>query len=207
MMRTDRAGRPIPDNAWRKGRPSPTKGKRYPPDPPSREQILRALGTLGESRQDLRLAALIVILWRGALTIGEVLRAMPDDLKLFEDNGWLRVRGPNARVATLDMIAMDWLASWLVERRELPTGPLLCILRGPTAGQSWSDTGARVDLARLGAQADVPQLTPRQLRHAWVHEQLKRGKPFREIGDELAMNRTSLYRLGMPRRRDGDETG
>lgn len=209
MTRTDRAGRPIRDYSLRKGQPPGNKGKRYPPSPPSRPEILRALARLGETPQDLRLAALIVLLWRGGLTIGEALDVRPIDLKLFDADGWLRVRrGRFSRVVTLDELAVEWLDLWVAQRAKLPAGALLCVLRGPTAGQAWSGAGARTELARLGVQADVAQLRPKELRHAWVAERLADGATPAEVREELAADRwvnLRAYRHGLQASEQEDE--
>src|SRR5438270_4411116 len=43
-------------------------------------------------------------------------------------------------------------------RTELPVGPFFCVLDGTTRGRAWSQTGARVELRRLAAQAGVRRL-------------------------------------------------
>jgi len=43
-----------------------TKGRRYPADPPTVEEIIAVMGEAGDSADGMRLRALIVILWRAA---------------------------------------------------------------------------------------------------------------------------------------------
>jgi len=62
------------------GRPPRNKGLRYPPDPPSVEEIIAVMRTVGDSPEGLRLRALVVILWRAGLRISEALALAESDL-------------------------------------------------------------------------------------------------------------------------------
>lgn len=197
-MKLDRAGRPIADHAWRKGREPANKGKRYPPAPPSRAEILRAAGRLDdETPQGLRAGALIALLWRGGLAITEALALMASDVKIAPDDeeAWVRIHGRRGkskyanRIVTLDEWGTEWLHGWLDVRADLPPGPVLCILRGPTAGQAWGTAGARAELKQLGEQAGVQRLLPQQLRYAYVVERVARGYTPQQIREALGTDR------------------
>jgi len=56
------------------------KGLRYPPDPPSVEEIIAVMRAAGEDREGLRLRGMIVVLWRAGLRIGEALALAESDL-------------------------------------------------------------------------------------------------------------------------------
>jgi hypothetical protein len=63
----DAAGRrrsPATMPGFHSGRPPRNKGLRYPPDPPSVEEIVVVMRTVGVRGEGVRLRALIVILWR-----------------------------------------------------------------------------------------------------------------------------------------------
>ena len=52
------------------------------------------------------------------------------------------------------MVGMDpraWsvLADWFQDRRELPVGPLSCVIDGRTRGRAWSPSAVRVELRHL----------------------------------------------------------
>src|SRR5437763_10865468 len=55
------------------GRPPRNKGLRYPPDPPTVEEIIAVMSVAGDGPDGLRLRALIAVLWRAGLRISEAL--------------------------------------------------------------------------------------------------------------------------------------
>jgi hypothetical protein len=54
---------------YHRGRPPRNKGEQYPADPPTIEEIVEVMRTIGERSDGLRLRALIVLLWRTGLRI------------------------------------------------------------------------------------------------------------------------------------------
>src|SRR5919198_3836660 len=87
------------------GRPPRNKGLRYPADPPSVEEIVAVMRQAGASTQGVRVRALIVILWRAGLRIGEALALTESDLD--ERRGAVLVRhgkGDKRREVGMD----DW---------------------------------------------------------------------------------------------------
>jgi hypothetical protein len=62
------------------GRPPRNKGLRYPPDPPTVEEIIAVMGAAGDDPDGLRLRGLIVALWRTGLRISEALALVETDL-------------------------------------------------------------------------------------------------------------------------------
>jgi integrase len=54
---------------------------------------------------------------------------------------------------------------------EMPVGPLLCVIDGPTRGRPWASDAARGQLCRVAAKAGVRRrFAPRQLRHSHAIE-------------------------------------
>jgi site-specific recombinase XerD len=81
----DAAGRrrsPATLPGFHAGRPPRNKGFRYPPDPPRVEEIIAVMRRAGETDHGLRLRALIVILWRAGLRIGEAMALTEPDLEM-----------------------------------------------------------------------------------------------------------------------------
>jgi integrase len=79
----DAAGRrrsPATMPGFHSGRPPRNKGLRYPPDPPSVEEIVAVMRIAGGRGEGVRLRALIVILWRAGLRISEALALAESDL-------------------------------------------------------------------------------------------------------------------------------
>ena len=79
----DAAGRrrsPATMPGFHAGRPPRNKGLRYPPDPPSVEEIIAVMRSAGERAEGVRMRALIVVLWRAGLRISEALALAESDL-------------------------------------------------------------------------------------------------------------------------------
>jgi site-specific recombinase XerD len=78
----------------------------------------------------------------------------------------------------MDAWGWEQLQPWLETRRELPVGPLLCVINGATRGRHWSPAAARAELRRTAAAADVRRrFAPHQLRHAHAVEMAREGVP------------------------------
>ena len=101
------------------------------------------------------------------------------------------------------MDAWGWeeLQSWLDLRRELPVGPLLCIINGATRGRQWSPAAARAELRRTAAVAGVRRrFAPHQLRHAHAVDMAREGVPLIVIQRQLGHSNlgiTSVYLQGI----------
>jgi integrase len=137
-------------------RPPRNKGRRYPADPPTVEEIVAVMRTAGAGPDGVRLRALIVVLWRAGLRISEALDLAETDLD--RSRGAVLVRrgnGGKRRAVGMDRWAWDQLQPWLEIRRNLPVGALLCVIHGQTAGRHWEPSAARKQLRRIAAQAGV----------------------------------------------------
>src|SRR3954453_14754818 len=62
------------------GRSPRNKGRLYPADPPTVEEIIAVMRQTGDDRHGSRLRALIIVLWRGGLRIQEALALGERDL-------------------------------------------------------------------------------------------------------------------------------
>ena len=71
---------PVTLPGYHAGRPPRNKGRRYPADPPTVEEIIAVMRTAGAGPDGMRLRALIVVLWRAGLRIGEALALAETDL-------------------------------------------------------------------------------------------------------------------------------
>ncbi len=65
---------------YHRGRPPRNKGEHYPADPPTIEEIVAVMRTVGDRADGHRLRALIVLLWRAGLRISEALALGESDL-------------------------------------------------------------------------------------------------------------------------------
>ena len=134
----DRAGRhrsPATTSSFHQGLPPRNKGRRYPPDPPTVEEIIAVMRSAGDEPDGLRLRGVIVMLWRAGLRISEALSLSETDLD--PDRGAVLIRhgkGDKRREVGMDRWAWAQLEPWLGLRGALPPGALFCVLRGPTRG-------------------------------------------------------------------------
>ena len=71
---------PVTVPGFHEGRAPRNKGRRYPADPPTVEEIIAVMREAGTGPEGARLRALIVILWRAGLRIGEALDLAETDL-------------------------------------------------------------------------------------------------------------------------------
>ena len=201
----DRAGRrrsPATMRGFHTGRPPRNKGLRYPADPPKVEEIVAVMRTAGDGAHARRLRGLIVILWRAGLRIQEALSLAEADLD--HRRGALLVRhgkGGRRREVGMDEWAWEELRPWLELRVELPVGPLLCVINGPTRGRHWASAAARAELRRTAVAAGVRRrFAPHQLRHAHAVELAREGVPLIVIQRQLGHSNlgiTSIYLQGI----------
>jgi site-specific recombinase XerD len=141
---------------YHRGRPPRNKGEQYPADPPTVEEIVGVMRTVGDRSDGHRLRALVVLLWRAGLRISEALALQESDLD--RSRGAVLVRrgkGGKRREVGMDRWAWDQLDPWLEIRRELPIGAVLCVIHGPTAGRRWEASAGRKQLHHAAAAAGV----------------------------------------------------
>ena len=135
----DCAGRrrsPATLSGFHQGRPPRNKGLRYPPDPPTVEEIIAVMRAAGDRPDGLRLRGVIVVLWRAGLRVSEALALAESDFD--RTRGAVLVRrgkGGKRREVGMDRWAWEQLEPWLRVRAGLPVGALFCVLRGPTRGR------------------------------------------------------------------------
>ena len=136
-------------------------------------------------------------MWRAGLRIQEALALTDGDLD--ERRGSLLIRrGKGGHRREVGMDAWD---PWLDRRRDLPVGPLLCVINGTTRGRVWSSAAARTELRRTAAAAGVRRrFAPHQLRHAHAVEMARKGVPLIVIQRQLGHSNlgiTSVYLQGI----------
>jgi site-specific recombinase XerD len=193
---------PVTPPGYHHGRTPRNKGLRYPADPPTIQEIVAVMRTVGDKPDGIRLRALIVLLWRAGLRISEALALAETDLD--RSRGAVLVRhgkGGKRREVGMDRWAWQQLDQWLEIRQTLPVGPLLCVLHGPTAGRHWEASAARKQLHHVAAAAGVRRrFAPHQLRHAHAIEMAHEGIPLVVIQRQLGhanLGITSIYLQGI----------
>ena len=149
-----------------------------------------------------RLRAMIVVLWRAGLRVGEALALAETDLDPGRGAVLIR-RGKGGKRREVGMDGWGWreLEPWIEYRRQLPVGPLFCVLHGPSRGRPWAPAAVRRELRRAGVRAGVRRrLAPHQLRHAHAVEMVHEGVPLVVIQRQLGhahLGITSIYLQGI----------
>jgi site-specific recombinase XerD len=202
----DRAGRrrsPATLPGFHAGHAPGNKGLRYPADPPKVEEIVAVMRTAGDGAHGRRLRGLIVIMWRAGLRIQEALALAEGDLD--HRRGSLLVRcgkGGRRREVGMDSWGWEQLQPWVEMRRELPVGPLLCVINGTTCGRRWSPAAARAELRRTAAAAGVQRrFAPHQLRYAHAVEMAREGVPLIVIQRQLGHSNLGITSVYLQRHR------
>ena len=201
----DCAGRrrsPATLSGFHLGRPPRNKGLRYPPDPPTVEEIVAVMRAAGDRYDSLGLRGVIIVLWRAGLRISKALALQESDLD--RTRGAVMVRrgkGGKRREVGMDRWAWKQLEPWLTIRAGLPVGALFCVLRVPTRGRPCSPAGIRVQLRNAARAAGVRRrFAPHQLRHAHAVEMSREGVPLLVIQRQLGhadLGITSAYLRGI----------
>jgi integrase len=193
---------PVTMPGFHEGRTPRNKGRRYPADPPTVEEIVAVMRAAGEGADGARLRALIVILWRAGLRIGDALDLAETDLDALRGAVLVRRgKGGRRREVGMDRWAWSQLEPWIAVRRQLPVGALLCVIRGATVGRHWESSSARKQLGRTAVKAGVRRrFAPHQLRHAHAVEMAHEGVPLVVIQRQLGhanLGITSIYLQGI----------
>jgi integrase/recombinase XerD len=156
----------------------------------------------GRAPTGVRNRALVAVLWRCGLRIGEALALAPKDFDA--DSGTLAVqRGKDGRrrVVGVDSGTAALVGRWLDARRKLHglyRAPLFCTLAGRPMDQSY----VRHLLPRLARKAGVERRTHAHgLRHAFAVDLVRSGAPLYVVRDALghasvATTQVYLSRVG-----------
>jgi len=184
------------------GRPARNKGLRYPPDPPTVEEIVAVMRQAGEAAHGARMRALIVLLWRAGLRINEALTVSEHDLE--PGGGSVLVRhGKGGRRREVGMDAWGWEQLQPLARvADRDAGrPAAVRDRRSDPGRPWASDAARAQLRRVAAKAGVRRrFAPHQLRHAHAVELAHEGVPLNVIQRQLGhtnLGVTSIYLQGI----------
>lgn len=201
----DAAGHPragVTQPGYHAGRPPRNKGRRFPADPPTVEEIVAVMRAAGPGPDGARLRALIVVLWRAGLRISEALALAETDLDA--RRGAVLVRhgkGDKRREVGMDTWAWGQLDAWHQARAQFPVGTFFCVIHGLTAGRPWEPSSVRRQFQRTAATAGVRRrFAPHQLRHAHAVEMAREGVPLVVIQRQLGhanLGVTSIYLQGI----------
>ena len=162
------------------------KGVKFPVETLSGAEVTGLLTACTKGATGVRNQALLTVLYRAGLRIGECLALLPKDLD--PDQGTLRVlhgKGDKARVVGLDPGAWAVVQRWLDRRTTLGIGawkPVFCTLTGGTIKTAY----VRGLTKRLARKAGVTKrANPHSLRHTHASELRQEGVDVGIISKQL----------------------
>lgn len=165
---------------YHRGRIAPNKGRTYPPEvlTPDEAKAL-ILACSNRAPTGIRNRALITVLYRGGLRLGEALALKPKDID--PSQGTITVlhgKGDQRRTVGLDPGAMAIVTRWLDKRKHLglsPRVPLFSTLEGKALKPSY----VRTLLPRLASKVGIEKrVHPHGLRHTHAYELMMEGSRF-----------------------------
>lgn len=169
------------------GRSPANKGHTFPPEvltPDEVRSLIRACSNRAPT--GVRNRALIGVLYRGGLRLGEALALKPKDLDPLQGTiTVLHGKGDRRRVVGLDPGAMAMVERWIERRKDIglsARSPLFCTLGGKPLKASY----IRTLLPRLAAKAGIEKrVHPHGLRHTMAYELMMEGVPVPIIQRQL----------------------
>jgi integrase len=126
---------PAATSAFHVGRPPRNRGQRYPADPPPVEEIVAVMRAAGPGAYGDRLRAIIVVLWRAGLRVGEALALAETDLDPARGAVLVR-RGKGGKRREVGLDAWGWRAldPWLEYRCRCRSAPCSVSCTVPAVG-------------------------------------------------------------------------
>lgn len=179
---------------YRRGVEPPNKGKKYPVEVLSADEVGRLIGACGtRGASGIRNRAMIVVMWRAGLRVAECCALYPKDVD--PARGTVTVllgKGRRRRTVGLDPQAMAVVERWLDRRRRLGVparSRLFCTIRVDNFGHPVRTAYMRELFKRLGEKAGIEKrVHPHQLRHTHAFELSLEGMPVHMIQLQLGHN-------------------
>ena len=182
---------------YHKGRIPANKGRRYPPEVLSPEEVHAILDACSDTLLGIRNQALITTLYRAGLRCKEALLLEPKDISFFDVS--IRVlhgKGDRARTVGIDPVALSVIERWIEERDGhgfTDTQPLYCTRHGGPIGSSY----VRELLPRLARKVGIAKrVHTHGLRHTHAYELMMEGIPISIIQRQLghsSLATTDIY--------------
>lgn len=178
------------------------KGKRYPAEVLNAAEMKALLGQCSKGPTGLRNRAMIVVMWRAGLRIGELLALEPKDIDAERCAiTVLRGKGGRRRTVGIDPQALAVVERWMDARRVMaaergwrPTlHPVFCTVKGTAVRSPY----VRELLHRIATRAGITKrVHPHGLRHTCAFDLAMEGVPVTMIQRQLGhtnLNTTERY--------------
>lgn len=163
------------------------KGQKYPVEILTPEEVNRIITACsGRAPTGIRNRALVAVLYRAGLRIGETLDLRPKDLD--RERGTIRIlhgKGDKARTVGMDPAGFALVERWLDKRATLGINgrsPVFCTLKGGRMEESY----VRQMLIRKAKKAGIEKrVHPHGFRHTFACELRKEGVDIKLIQQQL----------------------
>ena len=177
----------VTDIGHHAGSTASNKGRTFPPEALTEEEV-RSLIRACSNRAPtgIRNRALITVMYRGGLRLGETLALRPKDVDA--DRGTITVlhgKGDRRRTVGVDPGAMAIIIRWVEARKQLGVDgrkALFCTLQGKALKPSY----IRTMLVRVAGKSGIEKrVHPHGLRHTHSYELMMEGVPVPVIQQQL----------------------
>lgn len=178
---------------YRRGRAPANKGKRYPVEVLTFEEVQAIMDALPKGGPvGARNRALIAVMWRSGLRVAEALALFPKDVDAAR--GTLTIllgKGAKRRVVGIDRGALGYVDAWIGMRTKLGLGadaPLFCTVSNDAGGlgRPLGSPSVRVMLKRTARKAGIiKRVHPHGLRHTHAFELSNEDIPVHVIKAQL----------------------
>ena len=178
---------PVTQPGYQTGRRPPNKGRSYPAEILTDDEVKALIRACpNRAPTGVRNRALVTVLYRAGLRLGEALALKPKDID--PKAGTITVlhgKGDRRRTVGLDPGAMAIVLRWVERRKQLGLSgrsPLFCTLEGKPLNPSY----VRTLLPRLAAKVGIDKrVHPHGLRHAHANQLMWEGVPVPVIQRQL----------------------
>ncbi len=175
------------------GQAPPNKGRKFPAEPLTEAEVTLLLRQCSNrAPTGVRNRAMIAVMCRGGLRIGEMLALRPKDVDRVA--GTIRIlhgKGDMSRVVGLDPSALAFIERWMDVRRQRKIkgrALLFCTLQGKPVSAPY----IRMMLARIAAKAGIEKrVHPHGLRHTHALELASEATPINTIQLQLGHGNAS----------------
>jgi site-specific recombinase XerD len=171
------------------------RGRKLPGEVLTPEEVRAMMRVCNQGPTGRRNRALLAVLWRGGLRIGEALGLRPSDLE--PRAGLVRVRGEVAkggkpRAVGLDPEAFAVVEAWLAQRQAQGINghlPVFCTLKGGALDAGY----CRALIKRLARRAGIThRVHLHGLRHTHAVELVREGIPLPQVQAQLGHSSLSV---------------